>query len=168
MVTSLNGKSTKGSSQSPSSWASSEDQEFFRSVIEKNNLLVIGRKTYEAAKPAIKLSPGKLRVVVTHSPDEFREEEIKGQLEFSNESPQELVGRFEKNYSTMILLGGSELNSVFFKEKLIDEVWLTLEPKIFSDGRGLVGDAEIDVTLQLTTIKQLNKEGTLLLQYQVQ
>lgn len=167
MVTSVNGKSTKGS-DSPQKWASAEDQAFFHSMLNKHNLLVMGSKTYESAKPGIRLEKGKLRLILTKNPKKYQKEEVKGQLEFSNESPEILVRRFEKlGYKTMLLLGGSTINALFFKEKLVDELWLTLEPKIFGTGLGFVDGGDFETKLTLKTIKKLNTKGTLLLQYQV-
>ena len=168
MVTSVNGKSTKGKMQSPNEWASKEDQEYFRALIEKHSLIVMGRRTYQAAKPVMKLVPGKRRIVITRSPGEFQKDAVGGQLEFTNESPRVLIQRAEElRYKTMLLVGGSSINSLFFKEKLIDELWLTLEPTIFSDGKGLVGGEDSSISLQLKIVKKLNTKGTLLLKYQV-
>lgn len=166
-VTSVNGKSTK-KNQSPSAWASKEDQEFFYSQLVKHNLMVMGSKTYQAAKRVIKLEEGKQRVVVTRNPKKYRRDEVDGQLEFTNESPEALVQRFELlGYKTMLLLGGSTINSLFFKKNLVDELWLTLEPLIFSKGKNLVDGEEFNVVLNLKKIKRLNKRGTMLLQYRV-
>ena len=88
----------------------------------------MGRKTYEAAH--IQLKPGILRIVLTHNPQKG----VPGILEFTDETPRELVNRLKNKYKQMLLLGGSDIATQFFEEKLIDEVWLTIEPKIFGSG----------------------------------
>jgi dihydrofolate reductase len=169
MVTSLDGKSTKGTSQSPAKWASQEDQHHFKDIIASHNLIVMGRKTYEAAKPAIKHEEGKRRIIITSHPFEYTMEEIRGQLEFTSESPKELVARLEaEGVFTILLAGGSNINGLFFKAGLVDELWLTLEPKIFGSGKGLAGEEYLDVSLMLDSIERLNENGTLLLKYKVQ
>ena len=35
---------------------------------QKNNLILMGRATYDASKQVIKIEKGKLRIVLTHSP----------------------------------------------------------------------------------------------------
>ncbi len=168
MVTSLNGKSTKGSSFSPSSWASAEDQQFFGSLIAKHSLIVMGRKTYEAARPKMKLELGKRRVVVTRVPEKFSEYRVEGQLEFTKESVVSLVKRMDAlGYKTMLLAGGSDLNSAFFREGLVDQLWLTIEPLIFPEGKGIIYDERLEVSLELLSMKKLNRNGTLLLRYKI-
>ncbi|OGH19859.1 MAG: hypothetical protein A3D74_02900 [Candidatus Levybacteria bacterium RIFCSPHIGHO2_02_FULL_37_13] len=168
VVSSLNGKITKGEITNVRSWASKEDLKYFSSLIKKNNLIVMGRETYEAARSVIKLIPGKQRIVLTRNPERFKPSEVKGQLEFTNDSPTQLVKRMEANgYKTMLLVGGSTISTLFFQQNIIDEVWITLEPNIFGKGKGLVEETDLDVSLQLNSIKKLNKSGTLLLKYSV-
>lgn len=167
MVVSLDGKSTKGKLKNQQ-WASKEDQNHFQSLIASSNLIVMGRKTHEAAKPIIRLQKEKLRIVLTQDPERFKTSTVTGQLEFSSESPALLLKRVEKaGYKKLLLVGGSNINTLFFKAKLVDEIWLTVEPKIFGLGNGMVDNIKIDVRLQLESIEKLNKNGTLLLKYKV-
>lgn len=166
MVISINGKSTKGT-EDPRFWASNEDQKHFRLAISKHNLIVMGKKTYLSAKSIMKLEPGKRRIVLARNPQHFKNEAVEGQLEFTNEHPELLVQRLQQlGYVSLLLVGGSTTNSLFFKHKLVDELWLTLEPKIFGEGKGLV-DGGVDISLKLLSIKKLNKQGTVLLKYHV-
>jgi dihydrofolate reductase len=168
IVASLDGKTTKGDIINQYKWASKEDQEHFFSLISSNNLIVMGRKTYEASKPVIKLEKGKQRIVLTKNPEKFKKDEVEGQLQFSGESVQALIKRSEKQgYRKMLLVGGSGVNTLFFKNKLIDEIWITVEPKVFGTGNGLVDQIKMDVQLSLISIKRLNKNGTLLIKYRV-
>jgi dihydrofolate reductase len=168
IVTSLDGKTTKGEIVNQYKWASREDQEHFFSLIASNNLIVMGRKTYEASKPIIKLEKGKQRIVLTKTPEKFKKDEVEGQLQFSSESVQPLLKRLEKaGYKKLLLVGGSSANSLFFKNKLIDEIWITVEPRIFGTGNGLVDEVGFDVQLSLISVQKLNKNGTLLLKYKV-
>lgn len=167
IVTSADGKSTKDDLP-PKDWASSEDQKFFFSLVKKHNLIVMGKNTYLSSRKNIKLEEDKLRIVLTKNPEEFKNEEVKGQLEFTDESPKQLVKRMtEEKFIEMLLVSGATLNTTFFKDRLIDELWLTLEPKLFGLGKGLVGMEELEVNLKLLGIKKLNSQGTLLLKYQV-
>lgn len=167
-VSSLNGKLTKNEETDIYKWASKEDAKLFFSLIKRHNLIVMGRETYEAARPIIKLSPKKLRIVLTRNPERFKRLEVKGQLEFTNESPTQLIKRMEtKGYKTMLLVGGSVISSLFFKENKIDEVWITLEPYIFGRGKNMVEEIDLDIPLKLISFTELNKKGTLLLKYSV-
>jgi dihydrofolate reductase len=168
VVASLDGKTTKGEIVNQYKWASKEDQEHFFTLIGSNDLIVMGRKTYETSKSIIKLEEGKLRVVMTQNPDKFKKEEVKGQLEFSGESVQNLLKRLEKGgRRKMLLVGGAGISTLFFRQKAVDEIWITVEPKIFGSGNGLVNEDKLDIQLSLLSVKKLNKNGTLLLKYKV-
>ncbi|MDP3726805.1 MAG: dihydrofolate reductase family protein [bacterium] len=168
MAASLNGKITRGEDNNIYSWTSKEDAKLFFSLIAKNNLIVMGRKTYEAAQKYIKLQKGKLRIVLTHNPKRYLTERVAGCLEFSSETPQKLAHRLEQEgHKKMLVVGGGAVNGLFLKAALVDEIWLTIEPKIFGTGKPLVGNRELDVALRLKSVRRLNKQGTLHLRYSV-
>lgn len=165
LVTSLNGKLTDGQA-GPHNWASAEDQQFFGTLIEESALIVMGRATYEASKPVIQLRPGKLRVVLTNDPKKYSEQVVPGQLEFSNEKPADLVERFTKlGYEKMLVVGGSQIYTAFLEAKLVNEIYLTLEPKIFASGVDAFAPLPDMVPLQLIEARKMNENGTLLLNY---
>lgn len=168
MASSLDGKITRGEDPNIYSWTSKEDAKLFFSLIKKHNLIVMGRKTYEAARPKIKLRKGKLRIVLTRYLGRYSSEARKGSLEFSSETPQELVRRLkQEGYKKMLVVGGGVVNGLFLKAALVDEIWVTIEPRIFGKGRPLFREEKIDVPLQLIGIKRLNKQGALHLRYKV-
>lgn len=168
MLSTLDGKITKGNDPDIYKWTSKEDQDYFFSLIKKNNLMVFGSKTYEAVKNRIKLSEDTLRVILTRNPEKYKDDVVAGKLEFSKESPRQLVERLQKmGYKTLLLLGGGIINSLFLKARLVNELYLTLEPKIFGEGKLLVDKVDLNTSLKLTSSKKLNPEGTLLLKYKV-
>lgn len=167
IVTSLNGKSTKNS-QASKIWASKEDQSHFSSLIKQNNLIVMGSNTYLQVKSQIKNSPGKLRIIMTKHPQKYEIETIPNQLEFSADTPKILIKKLEKRgYKNLLLVSGASLNTSFFKQKLINELWLTLEPKIFGTGHNLIDETNLNINLKLLSSRQLNSQGTLLLKYEI-
>ena len=168
LVSSLNGKLTMGSSPDIHSWASKEDFKFFSSLRDKHNLIIMGRKTYEAARGKIKLDPKKLRIVLTKKPSKYAEDTIIGSLEFTDETPVNLLNRLEsKGYRNVLVVGGSEINGLFLKSNLVDELYLTIEPKIFGKGKPIVAEDELELQLKLVRIRKLNKLGTLNLKYHI-
>jgi len=168
MVSSLNGKITKGNNNTSQWWASKEDQAHFHGLLKKAHLIVMGSKTYEAAKQGISLTSDKLRVVLTRKPKKYASEAVPGRLEFSNKSPKQLVSSLAKRgYSQLLLVGGGEVNALFLKSGLVNELYLTLEPLIFGTGKELVAELPLDVKLKLLAIKKLNKRGTILCRYAV-
>jgi dihydrofolate reductase len=89
-------------------------------------------------------------------------------LEFSNETPEKLIERLSTlGYKKALLVGGSIINGLFLKNNLVDELYLTIEPKIFGKGKNIVEEQSLDKSLQLINVKKLNKTGTLLLKYKI-
>jgi dihydrofolate reductase len=168
MVASINGKITKGNDPIVSHWSSPEDQEHFSRFTHASNLLIMGRKTYEIAKSMMHHTPDRLRVVMTSKPEEFQKDAISQQLEFTSKGPKELVQELEASgYTQALLVGGASTNALFFQEHLVNDIYLTVEPKIFGTGNPLIIDMPVDLDLHLKSIKQLNSQGTLLLHYSI-
>lgn len=168
MVSSLNGKITQGNNPHVRDWSSKEDAKLFFELKDQSRLLVMGRKTYEVAKKEMEFDKDQLRIVMTRDNSKYQVLSIKDKLEFTSESPNELVNRLEKRgFTEMLLLGGGEVNAAFFKKGLVDELILTREPKIFGQGKNLFGEEYFQSNLQLKKIEQLNKQGTLRFFYKV-
>lgn len=168
MVTSLDGRSTKGSSSDTHSWTSNEDQKYFQNIINSAKLIIMGRKTYEQARDMMEHRDNRLRIVLTRTPEKYESEKIDGKLEFTNESPKDLIERLEnQGYQEGYLVGGAHTNTEFFKQNLVTELWQTLEPKILGMGNGIIGEEESNFSLELLSKDRLNDKGTLLLKYKV-
>jgi dihydrofolate reductase len=169
MVTSLDGRSTDGINEGTHSWNSTEDQKHFQQIIEGGKLLIMGSATFDGAIKTMKHEEGRLRVVITRDPAKYEDQKIPGQLEFTNETPSNLLKRLEsQGFREGYLLGGAHTNTEFFKEKLVNELWQTLEPKILGIGNGIVGEESMDVSLTLLDTQKMNEKGTLLLKYSVE
>lgn len=167
MVLSVDGKSTKHQ-QADQSWASKEDGAHLSKLISENNLILMGGKTYETAKSHIEVSEDKLRVVVTRNPEKYSGDKVEGQLEFVSGSVSQIVKDLEeRGFEKMLLLSGENLNKEFFEEGLIDEIYLTVEPKVFGSGNLMVSESDLDINLQLIEMEKLNEQGAILLRYKV-
>lgn len=169
VVTSIDGITSQegASSEAHHVWASEEDQDFFKKARDKFKLLLMGRKTYEAASYQMIHKLGKLRVVFTRNPEKYLDKKIPDQLEFTAESPDELIKKLEKRgYSEALLVGGADISGEFFKYNLVNEIWQTIEPVLLGKGSGIIGITK-DVKLKLLSLEKLNEKGTLLLKYKV-
>lgn len=168
MLASVDGKITKGSDTNIYTWTSFEDQKYFFSLIKKHNIIIMGRSTYEASKQVIKLEKNKLRIILTRSPKKHLEQMVKGQLEFSDETPEKLIKRLStQGYKEALLVGGGIINGLFLKHNLVDELYLTIEPRIFGSGKNIVDGQLLNTKLNLISIKKINERGTLLLKYKI-
>jgi dihydrofolate reductase len=168
MVSSVNGKITNNTDLNVTHWTSQEDARLFAQLKKKQTLIVMGSATYKAAKQMLALSKKTLRIVLTRNPHMYRADSIPGQLEFTNESPPELIKRLSSSgYTEMLLAGGPIINALFFKSNLINAVRLTIEPLLFSKGKNLIIEDQPNIHLQLVKVQKLNRRGTLHLTYNV-
>jgi len=165
---SLDSKITKGADPHVENWASEADQKHFFSLIDQATVIIMGANGYRVVKKRMKHRAGRLRVVMTHNPQQFQDEAIEGQLEFSSQSPTELVDRFSQGgHKELLLVGGSKTYTQFLKGGLVDRLILTIEPYIFGSGIPLVADEQVNAQFELASVKKLNDQGTLLLSYKV-
>ncbi len=165
-VTTLDGKITHWGDPHVSKWSSLEDQHYFKEIWDASSLTVMGSSTFDAEP--IKPNPTQHLIIMTRNPVKYKDYEVVGQLEFSNQSPAQLVNHYEKEgLKQMLIVGGPHLATSFFKAQLIDELWLTIEPKIFGTGGNFVINENLDVDLQLLSFEKVNARGTLIAKYSV-
>ena len=67
----------------------------------------------------------------------------------------------------VLIVGGPRIISELLKGKLIDFLYLTIEPRLFGQGVLLLDSFPTDIELNLVEHQQLNKKGTLLLKYRL-
>ena len=165
-VSSLDGKVTKWDDPNVKIWTSHQDQEYYRQIWNECRLIVMGSNTYNVdPHPA---SPNHLKVVMTSHPEKYKSNYAPGQLEFTSESPKELFSRFEKEgRKDVLVIGGPHVATSFLKDALIDELWLTIEPKIFGAGSNFAIEEKLDISLELLSFEKVNKQGTLITKYAV-
>lgn len=168
MVSSVNGKITKGDNPDVAVFASKEDATLFASLKLQFPVIIMGRRTYEVARANMKLQPEVLRIVMTKDPKRFISESVSGQLEFTDESPKELVGRLTKaGYETAMLAGGSEVNARFLKDQLVSELRITIEPVLLGEGKNFLAESVVDIPMKLVSTRQLNVRGSMHMIYEV-
>lgn len=167
-VISVDARMTRGSEPDVSQWASPEDQAHFHSLINNHEVVVMGSGTYNAYRHSMKLTSNHLRIVLTSRPKEFKGQEVSGQLEFYDLTPKELVNRLEKeNKKNLLVTGGGQMITDFLEAQLVDNLYLTVEPYVFGQGKPLTKDIILNTALELVSSQTLNKKGTTLLTYKV-
>lgn len=153
MAITADGKIAKDARQL-ADWTSKADKKIFVEETKKAGVIIMGLTTFQTIGRPL---PGRLNVVLTRQPD--KEKDIKGLLEFTALSPRELLAKLAKRgFSAVILGGGATINGLFLKENLIDEIWLTIEPRIFGEGLPLFKDADVNLDLELSEIKKLDRD----------
>jgi dihydrofolate reductase len=167
-IMSADGRGTKWNQPGTNDWASREDQDRFAQLKSDYDVIVMGRKTWTAAKSFIQLSASNPRVIVTRTPETYSSEAKPGILEFTNDTPTTLLNRMNaQGRGRVLLVGGAQTNAEFLNADAVDEVITTVEPQIFGDGQPVVGARKLDIPLVLRSSETLNERGTLLLHYVV-
>ena len=165
-VSTLDGKITKWGDPKVRSWSSRDDQKYFDTIWNSTRIIIMGSGTYnpDPVKPTSK----HLFIVMTRQPSKYKKSEKAGQLEFTDEAPSVLLKRCEKYGDEKILIvGGPQIATLFLREQLIDELWLTIEPKIFGVGSSFVTEEKLDINLNLLSTEKINEQGTLITKYRV-
>lgn len=165
-VSTLDGKITKWGNPHVKIWSSHQDQDYYRKIWDNSRLIVMGSKTFKAEP--LHPSPDHHLIVMTRNPSSYENSTVPGQLEFTSETPAEIVERFKtERRKRMLVVGGPHIATLFLKAQLIDELWLTIEPKIFGTGGNFVTEHELDINLRLIQFEKVNEEGTLITKYEV-
>jgi dihydrofolate reductase len=131
-----------------------------KDLSKRSGGFIIGRKTYEVIKKSYKHEMDELKgvekVVITREKSYLVDEDF-----MLASSPKEALEKLEfQGFSEVTLLGGSEINSSFASENLIDEVIINVEPVIIYNGVGLFSEAEFeDLKLELISIEKYEENG---------
>jgi dihydrofolate reductase len=157
MAMTVDGKIAKDKTQF-ADWTSREDKKLFVETSLAHGVIMMGENTFNTFPAPLK---NRLNVVFS----EIEHEEKEGVKWVKGEPEKVLIELEQLGYKSALLGGGSYLNSFFLEKKLISEIILTVEPKIFGAGLSLF-NRDLDANLKLLEIKKLN-EDTLMLRYQV-
>jgi dihydrofolate reductase len=150
-----------------SGFTSAADREYFGRALAGFDSSIMGSATYLAARDTIlaNLSPGRRRIVLTRNPEKYESDAAPGILEFTRDEPKALVGRLKaEGHRSCALLGGARIHSLFFAAGLVDEIWLTMEPRLFGAGTPFLRSAT-DIRLRLLSHERMGGSDTLLLKF---
>lgn len=141
-------------------WTSREDKKLFVEISKKIGVIMMGENTFKTLPAPLK---ERLNVVFSRQNNPVPIEGVK----WVNGEPEKILEELENmGHKSVLLGGGSFLNSLFLEKKLISEIILTIEPKIFGEGLSLF-NKDLSVNLKLLEFKKLN-DNTLMLRYQVE
>jgi dihydrofolate reductase len=149
-------------------FTSAEDKAWFPGVLREFDASILGGVTYRAERSLFLTNrkPGRRRVVLTRQPEAFAADAMAGILEFTAESPAALVQRLAAaGHRRCALLGGGEIHRLFLAAGLVDQLWITVEPRLFGSGTPLVG-GRVDIALTWLSTQSLGA-STQLLRYAV-
>lgn len=142
MALTVDGKIGKDASHFPD-WTEKADKRLFMKITKEAGVIIMGSKTYDTlGKPL----PGRKHVVLTRNKQ--RRSDGKAVV-FSSQPPYDILRSLEgQGYPAAVIAGGAQINTLFAKEGLIDEIIVTYSPKIFGSGLSLFSEA-VDMALTL-------------------
>ena len=131
-----------------------ESQSYVATVL-KAGALVIGRRTYGVLSKQSEFQKFlkakiKIAIVSKHSMN------IKSPYHKVANSPQSALN-FLKGSKEIVVAGGGLLNASFMSENLVDEIYIDIEPNLFSEGIKLFEGGSFDVKLKLLGTRMLSK-----------
>jgi dihydrofolate reductase len=142
-------------------WSSREDKKLFYSTSKRAGVIIVGHNTYRTFPSPL---PGRLHVVLTTNVE--GKESIPGEVEYTSDTPEQIVASLEaRGYTEAVLTGGAQINALFLKANLVDEIWMTIEPLIFGLGVDLFRGVAFERRAALLHVETLNDGGSVLLKY---
>lgn len=154
MAQTLDGKIGRNSGHFPD-WTGKEDKRLFVRVTKAAGVLIMGSKTYDTIGGPL---PGRKNVVLTR--DESRRSDSP-ELVFTGKPPRVVLADLQaEGYTTVVLAGGTVVNTLFAREGLIDEIMLTICPLFFGSGIALFS-GEVPLKLRLLSTEVLGSDAIL-------
>jgi dihydrofolate reductase len=142
-------------------WSSREDKKLFYSTSKRAGVIIVGHNTYRTFPSPL---PGRLHVVLTTNV--HGKESIPGEVEYTSDTPEQIVASLEaRGYTEAVLTGGAQINALFLKADLVNEIWMTVEPLIFGLGVDLFRGVAFERRAELLHVETLNDGGSVLLKY---
>lgn len=142
-------------------WTGKKDKKYFVHITRKSGVMIMGSKTFDMIGKAL---PGRKNIVMTR--DKSRKSHDKD-LIFTDKAPGVIIKELNaQGFETAVLIGGTIVNTLFLKENLIDEIHVTIVPRLFGKGLPLFNKS-FDTQLELINIEKLG-QNHILLKYRVQ
>ncbi|MBU4331782.1 dihydrofolate reductase family protein [Patescibacteria group bacterium] len=146
-------------------WTSLADKKAFVAETKKHKAIIFGETTFfvMGGKPL----PERFNLVLSLTPEKFKDQEVPGTLEYFKGPPADVLKHLEnKGYETAILGGGAGTNAAFLKANLVDEILITIEPKVFGRGLNFTEGEDLDLELELLESKEIG-DNAVQLRYRV-
>jgi len=146
MAMTLDGIIAKDKTQN-ADWTTKADKKAFIAETKKHGVIIMGDTTFDAIGRPL---PGRLNLILSLELDKYKDRIIPNELEFVKDTPENIISFLNKRgYESAILGGGAKTNGAFLKTGLVDEILITVEPKIFGRGLNFTEGEDLDMDLEL-------------------
>ena len=148
-------------------WGSPEDQTHLKKQIKNNDLLIMGRKTYESLGDKIKPSLKKSRIILTKSQELLGMSAGLTTIKFTNESPKKVIENLRAtDNSKILILGGNQIYRSFLKDDLVDAIYISIEPIRLEIGLKVTPELDRLSNFELKKTETINERGTIIKYYE--
>ncbi len=137
------------------SWVTETEWKSFSDMIKEHRNMIIGRRTYEVMLKNNEFNRSNLNNIKTVVLTSKSLKVHNPKLVFTAKKPHDALDML-KGFSTIMVCGGGGLNSSFMGEKLVDEIYLDIEPLVLGKGIKLFEDADFTAELELVGTKRLS------------
>jgi dihydrofolate reductase len=162
MAISVDGRTT--GSQGDVSWVEESDIERMDQVMRECGVMIMGSNTYNDFGDDL---PNEEALQVVMTSQELLLNKKQENVNFTNQTPTEVLKMIEeKGFSSVLLAGGEQLNTAFAKDGLIDEVRIIIKPLVLGIGKQLFSQLNERLALKLENITRLHN-GSVEMQYSV-
>ncbi len=159
MAATVDGKIARHSDHFPD-WTGSPDKRMFKTLTMQAGVVIMGSRTFDNIGGPL---PGRKHVVLTRHPE--KRKPIAGVSFTADAPPQIAAGLYKQGYKQAVLAGGTMVNTLFARAGLIDEVIITIAPRLFGQGLSLF-NAPVNMELALEDC-HLIETNTVYLKYKV-
>ena len=147
-------------------WLSPEYDQGFGLICQRKNAVIMGKTTYNIISPDYLPLKEKGTTVVLTTDDQAKSDNPT--VVFTKSRAIEIVEMLAKmGHSEAVIIGGAKTMSEFINARLVDDIFLVMEPVLFGSGLPLLKDVELELKLNLQGVKKLN-DNTVQLHYTIQ
>lgn len=149
-------------------WTSKEDARWFSRKTKEIGICIMGRTTYDTIGRPL---PERLIIVLSKSGEPIAQLPTvtpteEGSVFISNSQPEEVIEYLKsQKVGGVAICGGGTMYNQFLQLKLVNHLYLTIEPALFGAGITLANEP-LDTKLQLIQLHPLS-EHTIVLEYAV-
>lgn len=138
-------------------WTSKADKKAFIAETKKHGAIIFGETTFKAIGRPL---PGRLNLVLTMYPEKYQSQAIPDNLEFAGGTPQKIKTLLQnKGFKSAVLGGGAATNAAFLAAGVVDEILITIEPKIFGRGLNFCEGEDLNLNLELIEVKEIGDDA---------
>lgn len=136
-------------------WVCESDWDELQKKLKESDAVIMGRRTYEISGEDFPYGEC-LNVVFTRNPNLAKEQ---NNTLFTNKNPAEVLNVLERQRKENILIiGGGEINRLFLKSGLVDEIILSVHPILLGDGVKFSANGLYESELKLLGVNKLDQD----------